>query len=78
MIYEWRTRLVKLNNDIYIRYIYHIVQMIYSGVRLIASRILDEICLLIGEPLEQLLLGEHYCYEWYTRLLKFNNDIYST
>ena len=37
--------------------------MIYSGVRLIASRILDEICLLIGEPLEQLLLGEHYCYE---------------
>ena len=23
--------------------------MIYSGVRLIASRILDEICLLIGE-----------------------------
>ena len=54
---------------------------IYSGVRVIATRILHEISLLIGElairgtkltlngglgkeiklPLEQLLLGEHYC-----------------
>ena len=50
--------------------------MIYSGVRLIASRILDEICLLIGElaisgtkltlnarlETEDNLLIEQYCH----------------